>query len=129
MKGDSCWYGLEERPCASDEIYVEKCGSSSNQVFEFLYQPSGEVLILAVSANKCLEGNRPRLRDCDPKNGEQLWHPMNGGYDSKSFELTRKRWGSKCLSQAHHPKAGEVIELSDCARERTYTTNAWELYW
>ena len=85
-------------------------------------------MIKAVTRNKCLQGSRPKLRDCDPNDPDQLWHPMNGGYDSESFEITRKGREDRCLSQHHHPKKGEVIELVDCARERKYTTNAWQFY-
>ena len=124
----TCYYGLEERECESDHVYTDWCSTSSRQQFEILYQPSGEFMIRAVSKNQCLEGDRPKLRDCNPNNAAQLWHPMNGGYESTKFEITRKGRESRCLTQHHHPKEGEVIEMNDCARERRYTTNAWEFY-
>lgn len=124
----TCHYGTEARECTSDRIYTDWCSGTSRQKFQIVYLLSGEFMIRAVSNGKCLEGDRPKLRDCDPNKSSQRWHPMNGGYESPSFEITRVGKESRCLSQHHHPKEGEIIELNDCAQERRYETNAWEFY-
>ena len=36
---------------------------------------------------------------------------------------------SRCLSQHHHPKAGEIIELTNCALAASHDTDKWNVYW
>ena len=128
---DGCAYGLEDRDCESDEIYLDTCSGDRRQKFNFRYLPSGEVLItLGTDPNTCLSGGRPHLRPCNPDSSNHRWRALDGkNFQTNKFEIGKDSIPGKCLTQHHHPKQKEVVEMIDCAVERRDHTTFWEKYY
>lgn len=130
----TCWYGLDDaRPCRSDQMYVARCGSDYRQAIIFEVLDDGEVLIkLGNGENKCWERNRREifLRTCDQNNSLQRWFAPNGSFSGSRFELSQRGYERQCVSTAHHPKAGEVVELHSCEalRRPDFQTSYWNRY-
>ena len=52
-----------------------------------------------------------------------------GGFKSKGpFEPRPKGVKSKCLTQHHHPRAGETVFLQSCGKARKSDTSKWNTY-
>ena len=68
-----------------------------------------------------------RLRPCDAADDKQLLDGLMTSGDP--FELFSRAEGmTKCVSQAHHPKAGEEIFAEICGNARHDKTSYWEVY-
>ena len=124
------WWCMQQ---SGNGIQIQKCDGGSNQRFEMMYVPGTnkeESLIRSLSRNRCLKGGGiPRFSDCDFNDLAQRFKPMNGWWNGDSFEITRNGMENRCLSQHHHPRAGEELSMRDCNAERRYTTSAWEFWW
>lgn len=131
-----CWYGLERRPCNPDQIYVAKCNSDPQQRFDLILlsnNNSEDIFLIQVpNKNACLEmqGNSIFLRPCNLQNSLQQWKTLNGSLAGRRFEIVPSSRPTHCVTQAHHPKAGEVVELYKCsvARSPEHITSFWHLY-
>ena len=78
------------------------------------------------------------LQPCDPKEIRQLW--LGFRVDGLPFELRplQQNWLpeqyngpvdiERCISQHHHPKAGEVLYLETCYLAGYWNTILWEMY-
>jgi len=51
-----------------------------------------------------------------------------GSFANARFEISRVEIEERCLTNHHHPKEKEIIEMSDCAKERRFDTSYWSVY-
>ena len=119
-------------PCdEGNNIYIRPC-RSSNQKFVFDHRGGNEYMLKLIDPNKglCLnrEGNSIKIRNCDSSDSSQRWIPQRGSFDSYRFEITPKGQSSKCITQRHHPKDWEIVEIEPCALARSSDTSFWETY-
>lgn len=133
-RGNECWHGLRTGPCDQDALYVSKCSNDARQEFTFMHLTGGtEVLIkLGRGSNSCFErkGRSIGLRRCDPNSPLQRWSAPNGNLQGYRFELSQLSYQGQCISQAHHPKEGEIVELHSCKRSRDpdHQSSFWNVY-
>lgn len=125
-EGDEQFWCMQQ---AGESVVVERCSSSYRQIWEMVYLPGGEALIKSVPYQLCLRGGGPNLRECQEDDAAQMWIPMNGAWDGLHFELTRRGYEDFCITNPHHPRSGEAINMRGCERERNYTTSAWSFWW
>ncbi|CAB9509454.1 expressed unknown protein [Seminavis robusta] len=134
LPGDGrCWYGRQRRACRPDQVYVTKCKDEYRQYFRFVKLGSNLVQIkLGDGRNLCFQrvSTQIFLRTCDEKNKYQQWYAPNGSFDGSKFELSQHSNPRQCMTQAHHPKAGEVVETHSCkaARSDEHETSFWNKY-
>lgn len=91
------------------------------------------------SSDLCLERSRGRhvtLEQChtDGKE-EQLWRAPQGSFrniqrSNNRFELSQSLFGGMdyCLTNHHHPKYGETLEMYTCDEARRDQTSFWNTY-
>lgn len=134
---NNCWYGLRKQSCNQDAVYISKCsGKEPRQIFVFLRlkdndgEEEEEVLIRTASGSLCLERSKNSvvLRKCNEKEALQRWMALKGNVNGYRFELSQKYNRNACLTQAHHPKEGEVVELHSCAASREDKTSYWNVF-
>lgn len=128
-----CWYGLDTMTCSSQESYIAKCGNENRQRFLFVDLAGGEILIkLGNNDNECWErsSRAVKIRQCDANNPLQRWFSPNGSFNGQRFEISQKGFENQCVSTAHHPKAGEVVEMHSCVALRApdSETSYWNKY-
>jgi len=90
--------------------------------------PNDEVLIqLANGDNECWErsGRRIFVEQCDSGNSRQRWFAPNGSFDGRRFEISQRGFTSQCVTNDHHPKTAEVVELHFCEGARDSDTTYW----
>jgi len=117
--------------CSSGEkLYIDECGDSDIQRFDFDYVDSDEALIKIHGSNRCLErsGRDIYVRSCDDGNSRQRWWAKRGDFDGSRFEISQKGATDLCVTQRHHPKTGEEVELESCSTARADDTSYWERY-
>lgn len=118
----------------SGKAEISRCDSrKSEQVMRLIMLPDGQAMIKSVELGKCIRnsrsGGQARFTTCNQEDPQQLFIAQNGGWNSRHFEITKIGEEDDCLTQLHHPRNGEEIEMYDCLDERRHTTSAWELYW
>jgi len=143
-KKERCWYGLDLEKCQEDQLYIATCSSSDiRQGFVFLpttISGNAEILIQVAAppsdgmyVNQCLQrdGTQIYLQTCDETIAEQRFFAPNGSFaDGDKFELSQIGRESQCVSNDHHPKAGEVLETHSCEgiRAPESQTSYWVKY-
>lgn len=90
------------------------------------------------SSGLCLDrsnGRHVTLQQCTDAREEQLWRAPQGSYreirkNSNRFELSQSLFGGMdyCLTNHHHPKYGETLEMYTCDQARRDQTNFWNTY-
>ena len=141
LPGDGkCWYARERTHCQPDQIYISKCSEDARQNFRFVKIAANLVQFkVADERNLCFEsGPNPRqggakqifLRTCNVNNPNQQWFAPNGSFDGYRWEASQYVNPSLCMTNDHHPKPGEVIELHSCraARSASHLTSYWNKY-
>jgi hypothetical protein len=128
-----CWYGLETLDCREDMVYIARCDSDSRQMFSIYPLPGGTQYQVGVyKENLCMERLELSiiLQPCDSLNALQRFWLPRGSIGSKRFELSPITLDNHCVSQAHHPKSGEVMEFQKCsqARNELILTSFWQVY-
>ncbi|CAB9509452.1 expressed unknown protein [Seminavis robusta] len=139
-----CWVGDDAVNCDQDQVYVGKCIQDERMWFTFVNvsdapveiskQPSfiDERLIMTGDNERCLTryDREIWLESCDPDNFRQRWIALNGNFDGEEFEISQRGFTHQCVTNDHHPKSGEVVELHDCEASRAYDsqTSFWNLY-
>ncbi|CAB9511001.1 expressed unknown protein [Seminavis robusta] len=139
-----CWHGDELKNCTASQVYIGACLEGDPRQW-FTFEPLGpyysghdehpEVLIKTMS-DWCLYRHESALYlnpECDPKDERQRFFALSGSFDPGSrFELGQFQGYTheNCLTNAHHPKSGEVIEFHICefARHREDQTSFWQIY-
>ena len=122
-------------PCRNgNKLYITYCGRN-NQYFTFEDIPgsnNNEYLISLVGPNDlCLQREDNLdiyMRPCNSNNNAQRWIPQGGTFDSHRFEITPKGASNLCITQRHHPKDDEEVEIEPCNTARKSDTSFWEKY-
>eukprot|EP00934_Nitzschia_sp_Nitz4_P004866 Nitzschia sp. Nitz4//scaffold45_size130396//72961//74076//NITZ4_003455-RA/size130396-exonerate_est2genome-gene-0.63-mRNA-1//1//CDS//3329552416//4856//frame0 len=111
-----------------DKLYVEECSDSGVQRFDFNYVSSDEVLIKLHGTSRCLQRQSRDIfvRTCDSSNSLQKWETRQGEFDEYRFEISQKSATNLCITQRHHPKPDEEVELEPCSTARISDTSYWE---
>ena len=82
--------------------------------------------------NLCLEANintdKIYLADCNQFNENQWFVAKNGNFNSRRFEMAPFFEPDDCLTQSHHPKANEDVEIRSCGGAREDNTSFWMKY-
>jgi hypothetical protein len=121
-KGDTCERG--------ENIWIQFC-DANNPAQKFIYVPvagSGGGRIQTASNNLCFDrvgNNNYTLSDCSSTE-KQIF--MGFETDGTRMEIIPKGAPLSCLNQAHHPKAGEIIETTTCKVARYWHTNEFTVY-
>ncbi|CAB9528490.1 expressed unknown protein (Partial), partial [Seminavis robusta] len=144
-----CWYGLEERNCTSTQLYIGKCLSGDERQWFFFddlgsaysgSQDHREVLIKTLD-HHCLYRRASAIyvtTECDPNDPTQRFFALSGSFTPSSDPTAPSRFEigqylgytlDNCLTNAHHPKSGEVVEFHVCEAARAHDdqTSYWEL--
>lgn len=148
-----CHYGLEVRPCVSNQVYIGKClEDDPRQWFTMIdlgsrftgIDDTQECLIATVDsaglAERCLtrQDSALYLTDhCNPDDPKQRFFALSGSFtpgsnaDGKSrFEISQYDGYThdNCITNAHHPKSGEVVEFHVCEHVRNSDdeTSYWQ---
>ena len=67
--------------------------------------------------------------DCNHHNDRQLWFAQSGSFLGSKFEIIPKTLTEYCVTQRHHPKAYEEVELEPTYTVRRHSdTSYWEYY-
>lgn len=134
-RGRVCWHGFDIEPCDQDAIYISRCKpNEARQEFTFVHLMGGEEILIRLGGghNSCFqrEGRNIVLRPCDPSSYRQRWVAPNGDFNAYRFEISQKSYKTQCVTQAHHPKEGEVVELHSCRASRSpeHQTSYWNVY-
>jgi hypothetical protein len=134
------------RDCRNgDSLWTMRCdgweNGSGNAKFEVVRSHPEADQIKIRGKNLCLErasNVHLHLQPCDSDSVRQLW--LGFRLDGQPFELRPLQQNlrasqydgpvetERCLSQHHHPKAGEVIYLEECELARFWNTVLWEMY-
>ena len=79
------------------------------------------------NTDMCLKryGRYIAMDGCDSNDSDQRWSNLSTG---APFELQIPGNDSKCASQHHHPKDGEVLYMNSCTLARRSTTDKWVVY-
>lgn len=134
-RGNQCWHGLRAGSCDQDAIYVSKCNNDARQKFAFIHLSGGTEVLIQVGSgsNSCFErkGRSIRLHRCNPNSFSQRWYAPNGSLEGYRFELSQMSYRDQCVTQAHHPKEGEIVELHSCklSRDANHQSSFWNVYW
>jgi hypothetical protein len=114
------------------EITINDCDDSPTQ-WEFVSHGPNEVQIKVVQRNLCIQEfleDDLELAQCDGNNQKQRFVAGRGGFDERRFEISPKLRRGWCMTQRHHPKSGEYVNLEPCvtARREGSRTSYWNKY-
>ncbi|CAB9509455.1 expressed unknown protein [Seminavis robusta] len=134
-RSQSCWHGLRRQRCAQDSIYITKCKDKEiRQQFAFDYLDGGDEILIRLGSghNRCFQrrDNSIVLRRCDASSSLQRWYAPNGDFQGYRFEISQQNYNKQCVTTAHHPKEGEVVELHSCkqSRDRDHQSSYWNIH-
>lgn len=113
-----------------DKTYINTCRQSTSQRYDFVFMNNDEILIRIHDSNLCFEriAFDIFLYECDPSNQRQMWVAQRGDFRGTRFEISPYGLQSHCITQRHHPKAFEEVELEPCSRARLGDTSFWNRY-
>lgn len=139
-----CMRCSDNQECGVGEhLFLGDCGNwHRSAYFDFVYFGNNVVqieLILSSSGQDqhklCLERNtgddrQVTLHNCNVGNINQHWKASLGSFTGDRFEISQTLFGGVeyCLTNHHHPKYGERLELFTCEETRRDTTNFWNVY-
>ena len=118
-----------------ENLYLEECSDNGVQKFDFEYVNDQEVLIKLHDTDRCLEKYTSNseewtyslyVQNCDSGNSEQRFFAKSGGFDEYRFEISLNVASNLCVTNRHHPKAGEEVHLESCRVARSSDTSYWE---
>lgn len=129
-----CETSMDSRgaPCESDDlILIDTCDDESTWfVFENLLI-DGETQIQVAESTLCLEQVSSRhveLRTCQSTSARQKFVAGDGSFfEGGKFEL-KPAYDSGCLSNPHHPRPDEIINVARCDSARDDDTSFWNPY-
>jgi hypothetical protein len=126
-----CYYNNEEDDdCEEDRMYIDSCNFDEywDHKFRFLFLDGGEAMIQTEFGNNCWAryGRRIYLETCE-NSSRQRWYAPNGSFSGSRFEISQAGT-DLCVSQNHHPKQREVIEMHTCEDARDDDTSYWTRY-
>jgi len=133
-----CWHGDYDEKCDESSVYVGKCIDDPRMWFTFVNVTSTkkedpvvlEYLIMTGDDQRCFERSYRSisLERCDEDNSRQRWFAPNGDFYGESFEISQLGYTNQVVTNDHHPKSGELVELHDGAASRANDsqTALWE---
>jgi hypothetical protein len=109
-----------------DWLHVEIC-NDYNSWFVLSDRNDNVAIFRAATTNLCvrLKGYDMRLRECD---SNDILQRFTGAFASDKFEISPVLYSDYCLTQNHHPRRGEYVEIDTCSRARRDTTSYWIMY-
>ena len=112
-----------------NKIYISECGANS-QRFDFVPVDNDEILIRLHGKNLCFErvNKDIYMHPCDAGNTRQQWYAKNGDFGGNRFEISQYGFSDYCITQRHHPKDDEEVELEACSQARDGQTSYWNRY-
>lgn len=131
----ACTYGIK--------IYINICDDVHSQRFNFWpvhYEGQDgydhtEVLIHLHGTDMCFQRyNRDiYLMPCNYLDQTHLWYAKNGTFFAENsaenkFEISQVGFDDFCITQRHHPKFAEEVELEPCEQARRGDTSYWNRY-
>ena len=133
-----CWqeeYSLHRKWCweckegckARGTLWWQTCDGKSDQKFTYLADSEGGRFKTAYH-NLCLHrvsNTQYVLKECSSDKAQII---VGVRMDGEPFELSPLGNSSLCINQAHHPKAGEIVENTICKISRHWHTNLMEFY-
>ena len=112
-----------------NKIYISECGGKS-QRFDFVEVDDDQALIQLHGKNLCFEREYKDIYvyPCDFQNPRQQWFAKKGAFDDYRFEISQIGFSGYCITQRHHPKTDEEVELEPCTLARRGETSFWNRY-
>ena len=128
-----CWHGLRTEPCHQDMVYVARCDSDRRQQFNILPMKGGTQYQIGIHGeDRCMQRSEYSLvlETCNVNNPLQRFWMPRGTTDQKRFELSPITLANYCVTQSHHPKSGEVVELQKCSNARNIENQSsfWNVF-
>ena len=119
-----CWDGDCDY---GDKTYIHTCDRAFSQRYDFISVNENDSMIRLRGTNLCFERISLDifLYDCDVKNRRQLWV---ADFENDRFEIKPFGLVSHCVTQRHHPKFYEEIEIEHCQTARSSHTSYWTRY-
>lgn len=110
-----------------DKTYIHTCERAISQRYDFIRVNDSFTMIRLHKTNLCFERISMDifLYDCDLKNRRQFWV---GDFRLDRFEIKPLGLDSHCVTQRHHPKFYEEVEIEPCEMARSSHTSFWTLY-
>ncbi|EEC45888.1 TRD6 [Phaeodactylum tricornutum CCAP 1055/1] len=131
-----CWMCVDM--CnVSSSIQVVNCdddgGLAAPDRFRFIQQRTAmEVQIQEIGSRLCLQRQNDRvitLQSCNVAEASQRFFASSGRFAwGQRFEITPRGLSGECITQRHHPKAGEILEVEPTITARMSDTSYWNLY-
>lgn len=131
-----CHYGNDVLDCNRDHLYIGKCLPHDTRQW-FMMEGLGarfsgseedpEVMIRTWDG-RCVQRQHNAIRltkNCNPRDQTQRFFAVRGKFDlgdqNNRFELGQYRGYTheSCVTTAHHPKSGEVVEFHNCEAARS----------
>jgi len=126
---------------AGEKLEIQKCSTSDKkQQWRFYgedrdnrfmlesYYRAGLCIGLQKKGLKgtSLDGTYLMLQQCDQDDKDQRWNWV--GKSDQKFEWQLLREEERCVSNEHHPSAGEGLKVMKCKTAKREETNYWTLY-
>ena len=110
-----------------DKTYIHTCERAISQRYDFVFVHDNNAMIRVHGTNLCFERILMDifLYDCDFRNWRQLWV---GDFLRDKFEIKPSGLSSHCITQRHHPKFYEEVEIEPCLIARSSHTSYWSRY-
>lgn len=133
-----CFYGAgsdQAGPCLEDAVFIAECDNrEQRQQWTFVNLRNGEFQIKAVTTGQCMEKEgwkNIRMRPCDATiERQRFFQPgmstTTGGSPMDATKFIVSQGASRLvMGTLHHPKQGEVVEMTP----RQESINSDTLYW
>jgi len=119
-----CWDGKCDY---GDKTHIHTCERAYSQRYDFISVNKNDSMIRLHGTNLCFERISMDifLYDCDVKNRRQLWV---ADFGRDKFEIKPFGLSSHCVTQRHHPKFYEEVEIEPCEMARSSHTSYWTRY-
>lgn len=110
-----------------DKTYIHTCERAISQRYDFISINDKDYMIRLHGEDLCLERISMDifLYDCDSRNRRQFWVAE---VRNDRFEIKPMGLDSHCVTQRHHPKFYEEVEIEPCPSARISHTSYWTRY-
>lgn len=134
---DRCWRARDAIKCDPNQVFIAKCVTGEpRQWFTFidLGNSSGvdEILIQTGDGERCFERYERDiwLEECDEENSLQRWYALNESFDGPRFEISQLGFETQLITNDHHPKSGEIVEMhhAEASRANDSQSSFWNKY-
>ncbi|GAX26105.1 hypothetical protein FisN_24Hh022 [Fistulifera solaris] len=112
------------------EIAIYDCADSPTQ-WQFVSRGPNEVQIKVANRDVCIQekaGNDLELEKCDSSNQKQRFIASGGSFNDRRFEVSPKQRRGWCMTQRHHPRTNEAVNIEPCTTARRGDTSYWNKY-